>query len=128
MTFLSALDLEPYRVGQKKLNQVSETVRVDGRAYRGFNFFSEGDQKLLEVLTHGEFHISGLRNKSLRSQLPGRNSGQISRTLQRLRNHGILRSVPKTYKYYLTDFGKLVITTGAKLKDLFLIPQLSSGA
>jgi len=43
-------------------------------------------------------------------------SGQTSRMPQRLRHHGILRTVPKTYKYYLTEFRK----------DLFLVPQLAS--
>ncbi len=125
LTFLSALDLEPNRVGRAKLDQISETVRIDGRPYRGFNFFSRHDERLLEALSQGEFQINGVRNKDLRHRFPDLNSAQISRLLQRLRHHNILRSVPKTYKYYLTKFGKQVISTGSKLRDLFLVPQLA---
>jgi hypothetical protein len=32
--------------------------------------------------------------------------------------------VGRTYKYYLTDFGRHVALAGLKLKDLVLIPML----
>jgi hypothetical protein len=47
--------------------------------------------------------------------------------LKRLRLHGLIRKVGRTYKYYLTTFGKEVITAGFKLKELFLIPQFAFG-
>jgi hypothetical protein len=35
--------------------------------------------------------------------------------------------VGRTYKYYVTQFGKDVITTGMKLRELVVIPQLAFG-
>jgi hypothetical protein len=52
-------------------------------------------------------------------------SGQILRLLKRLRVHGLIKKIGKTYKYYLTSFGRQVITLGLKLKELHIIPQLS---
>jgi hypothetical protein len=39
--------------------------------------------------------------------------------------HGLIRKVGRTYKYYLTPFGKLALTTGMKLRELVVIPQLA---
>ena len=41
--------------------------------------------------------------------------------------HGLIRKIGHTYKYYLTRFGKAVITTGLKLRELVIIPQLAIG-
>lgn len=78
-------------------------------------------------MARGEFNISGLQNKSLRRHLPDKNSGQVSRLLKRLRLHGLIQKIGPTYKYYLTRFGKDVIATGLKLRELVIIPQLAFG-
>ncbi len=49
-----------------------------------------------------------------------------SRLLKRLRLHGLIKKVGHAY-YYLTRFGKDVIATGLKLKELVVIPQLARG-
>jgi len=55
----------------------------------------------------------------------GKNSGQVSRLLNHPRLHGLIRKVAHGYKYYLTQFGKQVIVTGLKLRELVIIPQLA---
>jgi hypothetical protein len=42
--------------------------------------------------------------------------------------HGIVKKIGKTYKYYLTDFGRRVSLAGLKLKELVLIPALCGQA
>jgi DNA-binding IclR family transcriptional regulator len=59
--------------------------------------------------------------------LPDKNSGQVSRLLKRLRVHGLIKKVGRTYKYYLTQFGKEVVASGLKLRELVVIPQLAFG-
>jgi len=39
--------------------------------------------------------------------------------------HGLIKKAGHTYKYYLTRFGKTVITTGLKPRELVIIPQLA---
>ncbi len=72
----------------------------------------------------GEFNISGFQNKNLRQRLPEKTSGQASRLLKRLRVHGRIKKVGRTYKYYLTALGRQIIALGLKLKQLHIIPTL----
>ena len=107
------------------MTRASEPVRDHDRNYRGFNFFAETDVVLFEAVVRGENVIQGFRNKTLRQSLPGKSSGQIARALQRLRVHGLIRKVGRTYKYYVTDLGRTLITAGLKLKRLVLIPEIA---
>jgi len=51
----------------------------------------------------------------------------VSRLLKRLRTHGLVKKVGHTYKYYVTAFGKEVVATALKLRELVIIPQLALG-
>ncbi len=126
LAFVSEID-DP-SAGQKLLHQVTEPKNLHGRTYKGFNFFSIDDQHLCEIIIRGEYAINGLRNKHLRHYLPDLNAGQISRRLKNLHVHGMIKRVGRTYKYYLTDFGRRVIVTAFKLKELFIVPQLAKPA
>ena len=48
--------------------------------------------------------------------------------MKRLRTHALIKKIGKTYKYYLTALGKQVIALGLKLKNLYIIPALSTAA
>ena len=126
LEFLSSI--ENPRSGRDKLDKLSQTVHNEGRSYPGFNLFDHDDEALFLGIARGEFNISGLQNKSLRRFLRGKNSSQVSRLLKRLRLHGLIKKVGRTYKYYLTQFGKAVITAGLKLRELVIIPQLALGS
>jgi hypothetical protein len=102
-------------------------LQQDDRSYPGFNLFDSDDDTLFRAIVRGEFNISGLQNKTLRRHLQEKNSGQVSRLLKRLRVHGLIKKAGRTYKYYLTQFGKDVIATGLKLRELVIIPQLAFG-
>ena len=118
-------DIDDDTAGIKKLERVSRTVIESHRPYKGFNFFSKNDQKLFEIIASGDFLITGFQNKHLKAKLPGKKTGQISRILKRLRNHGLIKKVAHTYKYYLTRFGSQGITMGLKLRELVIIPRLA---
>ena len=123
LEFLSTI--EDPRNGRNKLDKLSQSVQNEGRSYPGFNFFDSDDEALFRVIARGEFNISGLQNKALRRFLRAKTSAQVSRLLKRLRLHGLIKKVGRTYKYYLTQFGKDVVATGLKLKELVVIPQLA---
>lgn len=122
--FLSALD--DSSSGTTTLNKLSETKTHEGRAYKGFNFFSADDQRLFEAMVRGEHLIQGLRNADLQDAMDNRSSGQISRLLKRLRVHGLIKRIGGTYKYYVTEIGRRVVIAGLKLKQLFLVPALAA--
>lgn len=111
-------------VGIKLLHQISKTVIENGRSYKGLNFFNEEDDLILKTIDRGEYNISGFQNKNVRDHIPSKSSSQVSRILERLRSHGLIKRIRNTYKYYITKLGRIVVATGLKLRELFIIPQL----
>jgi hypothetical protein len=108
------------------LNKISRPARDERqRPWRGFNFFLTEDLDVLLALIRGEFAINGLSNRRLRPHLPDKTPSQIARILKRLRHHGMLKKVGKTYRYYLTDLGKRTIIAARKLTEHLILPSLS---
>ncbi len=122
LAFLS--DLDDPTVGMQALRNLATPVQANGRAYKGYNFFHPDDQQLFETLLRGEFTISGWRNKDLRHTLH-KTVSRISTSLKRLRLHGLIKRIGRTYKYYLTRLGRTVMLMGLKLKELSVIPRLA---
>lgn len=116
---------QTHETGYRTLDQTTKPVKENGRSYRGFNFFDKQDLRVMLIIARGEFNIAGLKSKNLKMHLPNMKSSQISRLLKRLRLHGLVKRVVKTYKYYLTKTGKLVIATALKLQEHVLVPSLS---
>ena len=77
------------------------------------------DFALLQAISRGEFATAGLRNRDLRYLLDPASrhapaphvrscAAKISRQLRLLRAHGIIRKIPRSYRYTLTPIGHLV--------------------
>lgn len=91
-----------------------------GRKLRGLAPLVGQDAALLEVVGRPEFMVNGLRNRDIVAALEGsqpadstdrkRRSAQVSRQLRLLRGHALLKKVPKTHRYQVTDRGRLILT------------------
>jgi len=57
--------------------------------------------------------------------LTAKTSARIWRLRKRLRLHGLIKKAGRTYKCYLTQFGKQAINAGMKLRELIILPQLA---
>lgn len=126
LKFLSEIDL-PW-LGVKKLHQLTATHLDHNHRYKGFNLLSEEDSSLLRLLLAGEFVIQGLTNKQLRTKLVDKSSAQVSHLLKRLRVHGLLKKVSRSFRYYLTDFGRQVATLALTLQHVVIVPALNQPA
>jgi len=124
LDFISGI--EDPTVPTKLLDKVSRPATHGDRRYKGFNFFADADQRLFEVILRGEHTISGIRNRHIRRLIPELSAAQVSRHLKRLRTHGLIKRVGRTYKYYLTKAGRTVALAGLKLRSLVLIPELAT--
>jgi hypothetical protein len=124
LEFISAIDTPT--AGIDALREISDRMREGKHTYPGFSLFSAEDQVLMEALVRGEYCIRGVSNKGLRKRFPHKTSAQVSRMLKRLRIHGLIKKVGRTYHYYLTQMGRTVAIAGTKLKELVLIPQLQA--
>jgi hypothetical protein len=130
-SYLAALAVveSPETLGPS-LVAASRTVTKNGRRYRGLNLLSSDDGDLLRAINRGEFAITGFQNRHLRSILFGpattntaetkRQSGQMTRQLQRLRAHGLSRKIPKSHRYKITDQGRLLATATTLVHDTSL--------
>jgi hypothetical protein len=95
-------------------------VRGQKKTARALNPLSRDDAALLEAVARGEFTLNGFRNRDLRALLFNgaadpvearrRRSGQVTRKLRLLRAHGLVRKVPRTHRYLVTDKGRRAIT------------------
>lgn len=123
LEFISAID--DNTIGHKQLEKATEPKTVQKRNYKGLNFFSKADKKITLILARGEFNIYGFRSKDLAKHLIQYSNNQLSRLLKRLRVHGLIKKIGKSYKYYLTALGKKIITCSQKVINMLMIPQLS---
>jgi hypothetical protein len=126
LEFISAIDDDT--IGHRKLEKATETKTLEDRNYKGLNFFCKADKKIILTLARGEFNIYGFRCKDLVKHLVHYSSDQLSRLLKRLRVHGIIKKIGRSYKYYLTAFGKEIIACSQKVINMVMIPQLSKTA
>ncbi len=123
--FLSQLD-EPGS-GLRQLEKISRPARRNGRSYRGFNLFHGDDLNLFVAIARGEHCISGFRNRDIQRRLE-RNGGQVSRLLKRLRLHGLIKKIGRTYKYYLTRPGRSIIACALRMREENVMPALAASA
>ena len=78
------------------------------------------DLALLATVARGEFATAGFRNRDLRGWLypahsdspPAhhrRLSARVSRQLRLLRAHALIRKIPRSHRYQLTQHGRLLV-------------------
>jgi hypothetical protein len=113
---------------------VSRPVIQDGRRVRALRLGDRSDIALLEAVARGEFAAAGFRNRDIRQLIHSapknvtprdlrRLSAKTSRQLRLLRAHGVIRKIPKTHRYRLTERGQLLAaalfaTRTANIKQL----------
>lgn len=123
LKFISEIDTP--HLGVKKLDQLTQTHVENNHRYKGFHLLSEEDSSLFRLLLCGDFVINGITNRRLRTGLPGKSIAQISHLLKRLRVHGLLTKVKRSYKYYLSDLGRQVAALVLTLRSTVIIPALA---
>jgi hypothetical protein len=112
----SSPSTSPPSSGASSPEKLVRPVREDDRSYRGLNLFHGEDLDLFHAIIRGEFTISGFRGCHLRAILPDVSGPQMSRLLKRLRIHGLIKKIGGRYKYYLTTFGRTIVTAALKLR------------
>ncbi len=124
LEFISTFD--DHSDGEARLSETTKPIEEKGRSYRGFNFFSPMDLEILSVISRGEFNVKGFQNRQVRKFLSNISSSSMSRILKRLRLHGLIEKIIGSHAYFLTPLGKAVIVAGLKVKNLIIVPALSS--
>lgn len=101
------------------LLEVAEPDARQGRKVRALDCTGK-DRPLLQAIADPKYAVSCLTNKDLQQQLGGtpwakgmtgkRLSGRISRHLRLLRDHGLIKKLPRQRRYMLTEKGRKITT------------------
>lgn len=116
---------------------ICQPLRKDGQSYRALNPWSDQDARVLEAVNRGEFAINGFRNRDVRAilfstkatdQEQKRRAGAVTRKLRLLRAHGLIRKVPGTHRYLVSDKGRRIITAllSARQADIQQLTALAA--
>lgn len=95
---------------------VSRPVIKAGRRFRALNPWSKSDYQLMEFIGQGSHAINGFRNKDLSLFIMGgslpvdpvekrRLTGRMSRLIRLLREHGLVRKIPRENRYMIQPKG-----------------------
>lgn len=120
--------LEDPRIGRHNLHEITRPKRDEKqRSWRGFNFFAADDHHVLVTTLRGEGLLSGWTNRRLRAALGAAwTSRRVGRILRRLREHGLIYRIKKTFKYYLTTLGRRAVIAALKLREHVILPTLDT--
>lgn len=119
------------------LDQVASPVVEHGHRVRAIRIGDANDIALLRAVARGEFAINGFRNRDIRALLhpraasaaqTRRQAARVGRQLRLLRSHGLVRKVPKSHLYRLTDKGTKLATALFAARDATLKQLLGSAA
>jgi hypothetical protein len=109
----------------RQLDQLGKPVCYRGRRRRGLNLLHVQEQQLFQAILSGEHRLNGFRNRDIVSALnePARtpadrrrNMQRVSRHLQLLRAHGLIKKVPHCHRYQLTIKGEAVMTAAIRVR------------
>ena len=119
------------------LDQVAAPVVDRGHRVRALRIGDADDIALLRAVSRGEFAINGFRNRDIRVVLHPRASNlaqtrrqaaAVGRRLRLLRAHGLIRKVPKSHRYRLTEKGTKLVAALFAARDATLKQLLGSAA
>jgi hypothetical protein len=109
------------------LSPLCKAITWNGKRVRALHPIAGPDGELLAAVARGEFTLNGFRNRDLRELLyptatrdekeMRRRSGAITRKLRLLRAHGLIKKVPRTHRYVLTEIGRVTITAILAARD-----------
>jgi hypothetical protein len=111
----------------KMIEPISKPTEYKERRARPLRPWEEYDSKVFKIIGNGDFILNGFRNKDIREKLfPGledkdaikKASSKVTRFLWLLRAHGLIKKIPKTHRYQITDSGRKVIAAVLKIYDV----------
>lgn len=110
------------------IDEIQRPTCWQGKRNRSLHPFGEPDVSLLAAISRGDFLLNGLRNRDLQkllyADLPAtanqhrQRSAAVGRRLRLLRAHRIIRKVPKTHRYHVTEFGRQILPAVSSVRHV----------
>lgn len=125
-------------VPEELLDQACHKATFQGRPRRALNPLSRAEQQLFQAVLHGDQALQGFSNRDIARRLGitysknpvirRRQSATISRQLQLLRAHGLIKKLPRSRRYRVTDKGYALMSTIVTLRQRTFPAQFSEAA
>ena len=114
--FLDAMvDIVPVKSTLDEISKICSGKKVNGKKVTGFNVWSPEIVCIMETISDGRYLISGFRNKDIGKIIfpyisdSHKLSSKVSRLLKKLRQHGLIKKVPKSRRYHVTSKGRRIM-------------------
>jgi hypothetical protein len=114
--YLAALNnIIPKGSIERELDSLCGRIVVKGRAFTGFNLWEQSTFRLFRELSNASYLIRGFTNADIRYAFwskdeASKNCNRMTRTLAKLRAHGLIKKVPRSLRYLVTDKGRRVMS------------------
>jgi hypothetical protein len=125
-------------VTRRLLERVTQPAKLNGRRRRALQPLSEADQQLFLAALRGEHRLRGFRNRDLQERLYGpektreverrRRCARVTRLIQLLRAHGLVRKIPRTRRYRVTTLGDRFMSAAIKVKEKHFPKEIEPAA
>lgn len=113
--FLDSMhNILPVKSIEKELNEICGKKIVHGKHYTGYNVWSPETFQLFETISDGKYLIRGFTNQEIRRRIYNnpdsvRERGKMTRSFAKLRAHGLIRKIPHSRRYMVSDKGRRVM-------------------
>lgn len=114
--FIDAMvDIVPVKSVQQEIGAVCSGKTVKGKRVPGFNVWSPDVLRIMEAVSDGRYLVNGFRNKDVGKTIfpdmqdTEKRSSRTSRTLKKLRQHGLIKKVPRSRRYHVTSKGRRIM-------------------
>jgi len=109
----------------RALDRLTKPRSVEGKTFKGVNFFDPVDNALLHALQNPRVNIVGVRRADLAPLLDQLSPSRLSRQLRRLREIGVIKKLAGSYRYYRTKIGRAATAALCRLTQSVIIPELA---
>jgi hypothetical protein len=109
----------------RQLDRLNQPIAFKGRKRRGLNLMHAEEQKLFLAILSGANRLNGFRNRDILNALQKpatdpderrRQTQRLSRQLQLLRAHGLIRKVPHAQRYQITPKGEGIMSAAVRIR------------
>lgn len=116
--YLDALvNIIPVKSVQEEIQKVCTRKTEKGKVFTGFNVWEKDTLQLFRTISDGRYLLSGFTNKMIRQSIyptsynDRRNRNKMTRLLKKLRVHGLIRKVPHSQKYHVSNKGRRIMNS-----------------
>jgi hypothetical protein len=116
-----------------EIEKICKKVEKGNRSYSAFNPLSDETEKVFCAVLNGGNHINGFTNAVIRKLIfPTASDDDIkirnktTRILAKLKSHGLISKIPRSFRYKITAKGIRIITATLSIKNKIIPDAMKS--